>query len=302
MNGMSSLSQSQPIGEIIRFPVHGDSNGSLVALEKGADFPFEIKRVYYIWGTKSDFVRGHHAHRNLEQVVICTSGSCDFTLDDGARRETYRLDSPTKGLHIKNNVWREFTNFSPDCVVMVLASEYYNEGDYIRNYGEFLKTVGKPTQADAPFVHPLSEVQSRTIGAGTRVWQYVVILPRARIGRDCNICSHCFIENDVVIGDRVTVKPLVAICDGVTIGDGAFIGPGVSFTNDRHPKSGNRDFKLERTTVCAGATVGAGTMVCAGVTIGEDAMVAAGSVVTHDVPPGARVCGVPARAMQASAE
>lgn len=131
------------IGEVLEFPVHGDHTGSLVALEKGADFPFEIKRVYYIWGTARDVVRGHHAHKNLEQVVVCTSGSCDFILDDGTKRETYRLDSPTKGLHIKNNVWREFTNFSPDCVVMVLASEHYNEADYIRNYGDFLRSIGR---------------------------------------------------------------------------------------------------------------------------------------------------------------
>ena len=147
----------------------------------------------------------------------------------------------------------------------------------------------------ANFIHPLSDVQSKAIGEGTRVWQYVVILPEARIGRDCNVCSHCFIENDVVIGDRVTVKPMVAICDGVTIGDGAFIGPHVSFTNDRHPKSGNRGFKLERTVVGKGASIGAGAMIMAGITIGEGAMVAAGSVVTRDVPPGATVFGCPAR-------
>ena len=129
--------------ELLSFPVHGDHTGSLVALEKSEDFPFEIKRVYYIWGTAKDVVRGHHAHKNLEQVVVCTSGSCDFILDDGIHRETYHLDSPTQGLHIKNNVWREFTNFSPDCVVMVLASEHYNESDYIRNYDEFLRGIGK---------------------------------------------------------------------------------------------------------------------------------------------------------------
>ena len=145
------------------------------------------------------------------------------------------------------------------------------------------------------FIHPLSDVQSKTIGEGTRVWQYVVILPEARIGRDCNICSHCFIENDVVIGDRVTVKPMVAICDGVTIGNGAFIGPHVSFTNDRHPKSGNRGFKLERTVVGKRASIGAGSMIMAGITIGENAMVAAGSVVTRDVPPGVTVFGCPAK-------
>ena len=144
------------------------------------------------------------------------------------------------------------------------------------------------------FIHPLSDVQSTNIGEGTRVWQYVVILPGAKIGKNCNICSHCFIENDVVIGDNVTVKPLTAICDGVTLEDGVFIGPSVSFTNDRHPKSGNRGFKLERTTVKKGATIGAGSMVMAGITVGEGALAAAGSVITHDVAPGARVFGCPA--------
>lgn len=144
-------------------------------------------------------------------------------------------------------------------------------------------------------IHPSSDVQSNDIGEGTRVWQYVVILPGAKIGKNCNICSHCFIENDVVIGDNVTVKPMVAICDGVTIEDGAFIGPHVSFTNDRHPKSGNRGFKLERTTVKKGASIGAGSMVMAGITVGEDALAAAGSVITHSVAPGTRVFGCPAR-------
>lgn len=145
------------------------------------------------------------------------------------------------------------------------------------------------------FIHSTSDIQSKSIGEGTRVWQYVVILPGAKIGRDCNICSHCFIENDVVMGDNVTVKPMVAICDGVTLEDDVFIGPHVSFTNDRHPKSGNRGFKLERTVVRKGASIGAGSMVMAGLTIGEGAMVAAGSVVTRDVPPGAMVFGCPAR-------
>ena len=145
------------------------------------------------------------------------------------------------------------------------------------------------------FIHSTSDVQSKSIGEGTRVWQYVVILPGAKIGRNCNICSHCFVENDVVMGDNVTVKPMVAVCDGVTLEDDVFIGPHVSFTNDRHPKSGNRGFKLERTVVRKGASVGAGSMIMAGLTIGEGAMVAAGSVVTRDVPPGATVFGCPAR-------
>ena len=139
------------------------------------------------------------------------------------------------------------------------------------------------------FIHPTADVQSDNIGCGTRVWQYVVVLPGAKIGTECNICSHCFIENDVTIGDRVTVKPMVAICDGVTIEDGAFIGPHVSFTNDRHPRSGNRGFKLERTVVRKGAVIGAGTMVLPGIEIGENAVIGAGSVVTQNVACGEKL-------------
>ena len=128
---------------LIDFKILGDHNGSLVALEKGEDFPFEIKRVYYIWGTAANAVRGKHAHHNLEQVIICTSGSCDFILDNGRERTTIHLDKPYQGLYIKHNIWREFTNFSPDCVVMVLASEHYDEADYIRDYTVFLNEVCK---------------------------------------------------------------------------------------------------------------------------------------------------------------
>lgn len=130
--------------DLITFPVHGDHTGCLVALEKGEDFPFDIKRVYYVWGTAPHVVRGKHAHRKLEQVIICTSGSCDFILDDGHERVTVHLDNPTRGLHIKSNIWREFTNFSPDCVVMVLASEHYDEADYIRNYEQFKREISHP--------------------------------------------------------------------------------------------------------------------------------------------------------------
>lgn len=129
--------------DLLNFKVRGDHTGNLVALEKGADFPFDIKRVYYIWGTDEKAVRGRHAHRKLEQVIVCTSGSCDFILDDGKNRETVHLDNPAVGLHIKSNIWREFTNFSPDCVVMVLASEHYDESDYIRDYNLFKQEVIK---------------------------------------------------------------------------------------------------------------------------------------------------------------
>ena len=129
--------------DLLNFLVRGDHTGNLVALEKGADFPFDIKRVYYIWGTQPNVIRGKHAHRKLEQVIVCISGSCDFVLDNGKEKTTVHLDNPATGLHIKSNIWREFTNFSPDCVLMVLASEHYDEKDYIRNYQDFLSEVVK---------------------------------------------------------------------------------------------------------------------------------------------------------------
>lgn len=126
---------------ILNFTVHGDHTGNLVALEKGKDFPFEVNRVYYIYGTDEKAIRGRHAHRRLEQIIICVSGSCDFILDNGKERTTLHLDDPAQGLYIKHNIWREFTNFSTDCVIMVLASEHYNEADYIRDYETFRESV-----------------------------------------------------------------------------------------------------------------------------------------------------------------
>lgn len=144
-------------------------------------------------------------------------------------------------------------------------------------------------------IHPSSEVQSSAIGANTRVWQYVVILPKAVIGDDCNICSHCLIENDVVLGDRVTVKSGVQLWDGLRVGDDVFIGPNVTFTNDRHPRSGCRDFELLATHLEKGCSIGAGAVILPGIRIGQGAMVGAGAVVTKDVPDGATVVGNPAR-------
>ena len=124
--------------QIIDFEVHGNSEGNLIALESFKEIPFEIKRVYYIYGTPKNITRGKHAHKKLEQVIVCVSGSCDFIFDNGEKREKVTLDSPNKGIYIKNNIWREFTNFSSNCVIMVLASELYSESDYIRNYDDFI--------------------------------------------------------------------------------------------------------------------------------------------------------------------
>ena len=132
--------------KLIDFPVHGNHEGKLVALEKNNEFPFEIKRVYYIWDTVHDAIRGKHAHKDLQQVIICVKGECDFILDDGKTRETVHLNNPAQGLYITNNIWREFTNFSEDCVVMVLASEHYNPYDYIHDYEKFLKEVSSDSK------------------------------------------------------------------------------------------------------------------------------------------------------------
>ncbi len=132
-------------------------------------------------------------------------------------------------------------------------------------------------------IHPLSDVQSKNIGENTNIWQFCVILKNAQIGSNCNICSHVFIENDVKIGNNVTIKNGVQIWDGIEIEDNVFIGPNVTFCNDRYPKSGNKNFKLEKIIIKKGASIGANSTILPGVTIGENAMIAAGSIVTKNV-------------------
>jgi acetyltransferase-like isoleucine patch superfamily enzyme len=144
-------------------------------------------------------------------------------------------------------------------------------------------------------IHRLADVQSTKIGSGTRIWQFVVVLPGARIGADCNICAHCFIENDVVIGDRVTVKSGVYLWDGMVIEDDVFLGPNATFTNDPFPRSRKLPAEFARTRIGKGASVGAGAVILPGVTIGPGAMIGAGAVVTGDVAPGETVVGNPAR-------
>jgi len=145
------------------------------------------------------------------------------------------------------------------------------------------------------FIHPNSDVQTKQIGEGTRIWQFVVILPGAVIGRDVNVCSHCFIENQVFVGDRVTVKCGVQLWDGVTLEDDVFVGPNVTFTNDLQPRSRNVAAKLLPTLVKKGASIGANATILPGITIGEGSIVGAGAVVIKDVPPGVTVVGNPAR-------
>ena len=129
----------KPNTEIVKLSVHGDERGSLIALESGSDIPFEVLRVYYIYGTHSDTPRGFHAHRHLKQMLVAVSGSVTVSCEYNSQKNQYHLDSPDKGLLIEGLVWREMYDFSENCVLMVLASEHYHEEDYIRSYDAFKK-------------------------------------------------------------------------------------------------------------------------------------------------------------------
>lgn len=144
-------------------------------------------------------------------------------------------------------------------------------------------------------IHKLSDVQTIKIGENTRVWQFSVILPGAVLGDDCNICAHTLIENDVIIGNRVTIKSGVYLWDGITLEDDVFIGPCVAFTNDKYPRSKHYPDEFLRTVIKKGASIGANATILPGVTIGEGAMIGAGSVVLRDVEPYSVVVGNPAR-------
>ena len=150
------------------------------------------------------------------------------------------------------------------------------------------------SMTDGWFRHAHALVETTAIGAGTRVWAFAHVLPGARIGRDCNICDHVFIESGVIVGDRVTVKCGVQLWEGVTIEDDVFIGPNATFTNDPFPRSRQRPAAFTPTIVRRGASIGANATLTPGITVGANAMIGSGAVVTHDVPPNAIVFGNPA--------
>ncbi len=123
------------------FQQHGDERGMLVALEQLKDIPFEIKRIYYVYDTKNGVRRGYHAHKSLEQILVCVHGSCKILLDNGKEQKKISLEKPYEGLYVPNNMWREMYDFSEGAVLMVLASAYYDKEDYIRDYQEFVDYV-----------------------------------------------------------------------------------------------------------------------------------------------------------------
>jgi len=145
------------------------------------------------------------------------------------------------------------------------------------------------------FAHPNALVESKNIGKNTRIWAFAHILPDAVIGEDCNLCDYIFVENDVVIGNRVTIKCGVQLWDGITLEDDVFVGPNATFTNDPFPRSKQYPQSFARTVIRQGASIGANATILPGLTIGQYAMVGAGGVVTENVPPFAIVMGNPAR-------
>ena len=148
------------------------------------------------------------------------------------------------------------------------------------------------------FIHPQALCESANVGEGTRIWAFAHVLLGARIGRNCNICDGVFVENDVTVGDNVTVKCGVQLWDGVTVEDNVFIGPNATLTNDRYPKSRNENWKLLRTILRKGCSIGANATILPGLEIGEGAMIGAGAVVTRSVPPHAVVVGNPGRIVE----
>lgn len=123
------------------FQPHGDERGQLVALEEMKDIPFKIKRVYYMYETAKGVRRGYHAHKSLEQILVCIHGSCKVLLDNGVEKKIVPLEKPYEGVYVANSMWREMYDFSSDAVLLVLASARYDESDYIRDYDEFLRYI-----------------------------------------------------------------------------------------------------------------------------------------------------------------
>jgi acetyltransferase-like isoleucine patch superfamily enzyme len=270
--------------------------GFITALEQNRNIPFHIKRVYYNYFTPEKVSRGYHAHKKLKQVLVCLSGSLTVKVDDGKSVEDFELNKPNEGLYVGPDVWHEMHDYSKDAVLLVLASDYYNEEDYLRDYDEFIDYIESDDQFNnGYFKHDKAIVDSKNIGEETRVWGFSHILSGAELGRNCNVCEHVFIENDVIIGDNVTIKNGVYIWDGIRILDDVFIGPNMTFVNDNHPRSKQYPDKFEQTRINKGSSLGANSTILGGIEIGKYATVGAGAVVTKNVNPYEVVVGNPAQ-------
>ena len=280
---------------VIRFNKIGNKKeGYLTALEGNKEIPFDIRRVYYIYNVSQDIRRGYHTHKKLEQILICVNGSVKIDVREGKEKKMIELNSPNKGLYIGPGVWREMHGFNEESVLLILASDYYNEDDYIRDYDKFLKYKEYKLNKDI-FIHEKAIVDSKNIGERTRIWGFSHILAGAEIGKNCNICEHVFIEDDVRLGNNVTVKCGVYIWDGIFVEDDVFIGPCVTFINDIHPRSKRYPEKFERTLIKKGSSLGANSTIMGGIIIGSYSTVGAGSVVLKNVKNYEVVVGNPAK-------
>ncbi len=277
--------------------IGNEDMGYLISLEENKNIPFDIKRIYYSYGVPTNVRRGFHAHKELEQILICLNGSLKIKCLDGNEEAVYELNSKDKGLYVGPMLWHEMHDYEEGTVLMVLASDFYNEDDYIRNYSDFLELYQKEDlkSTEKYFVHEEAIVDSFDIGKDSRIWGFSHVFPRAKIGENCNICEHVLIENDVVLGNNVTIKSGVYIWDGVKIEDNVFVGPCVSFINDRHPRSKKYPEEFSKTIIKENASLGANSTIMCGVTISECATVGAGSVVLKDVNSYEIVAGNPAK-------
>lgn len=277
--------------------IGNDNTGYLVALEENKNIPFDIRRVYYTYNVPDNIKRGFHAHKNLQQVLVCLYGSLKVKCFDGKEEVIYELNKRDKGLYIGAMIWHEMFDYDDNTVLMVLASDLYNEDDYIRNYNEFLDLYKKQelSNNEKYFVHEKAIVDSSRIGKNSRIWGFSHIFSDAVIGENCNICEHVLIENDVVIGNNVTIKSGVYIWDGISIEDNVFVGPSVTFINDKNPRSKQYPEKFDKTFIKENASLGANSTIMCGITIGASATVGAGSMVLKDVNSYEVVVGNPAK-------
>jgi acetyltransferase-like isoleucine patch superfamily enzyme len=271
-------------------PIGADHLGYLNFLDQH-QFPFPVRRVYWISAVPPDLPRGGHAHRTTDQLLICpTTAPVLIELERSNGKQWRETLGCGRSLVVPHRTWLR-THFNVGSALVVLASRPYDADDYIRDHDAFLQLEAPPPPH---FEHPQSIVESTDIGSGTRIWAFAHVLPDVTIGTNCNICDHAWLESGVVVGNNVTIKNSAFLPRGVLVEDNAFIGPGTVFTNDRYPRS-KQPMDLLPTRVGAAASIGANCTIVCGVQIGCGAMVGAGSVVTSDIPPMTLAYGNPAR-------